>query len=334
MIWTLAIRTLLLLFFVESSWASYIKISDSNSTGSNTTTLAGTLSLVTDSNNDEQFDDISNWSIDWLAGQTNSSLNLPNEITRFYDTSLSYSNEDLFNIAVGGVYEKSQIGAVQSLGPVVTISRSWKYGHLFVREEPRKIPADRTQIQDSAETSDGGDIEVEEFKSSLGFSLTGKKKDYSQKGSKGNLADFQISQSFVELALNLNPITWLGVSALYGKYNYDKDVIAFNNLINQPAVALARGTDLVDGYSSALQGFTDYEYGLTLTFRITESSNLDIGFTKSIGVISRIWTTDTDISFNSDFSKNFGYSIGGSQSNSTDSNTASYSANASLSYFY
>ena len=129
-------------------------------------------------------------------------------------------------------------------------------------------------------------------------------------------------------------MSWLGISLLYGKYTYDRDVARFYSFLNLPIVTLARGSDLVNGFSSSLQGFADFEYGATLTFRLTEGTSLDVGFTKSQMLVERLWDTSIDVSFNSTIGENIGYSMGGSSSIPSDNSGLSNSGNISLSYYF
>ncbi len=392
MSWTLALRVFICFFISESVLASSIKILENSGPGTNTATLSGSITLSAKTEDDEKIDDISMWALDFSAGQTDSSTNGVAEVTRSYETGIVYSNEALLDITLGGMFERSQLGQVQDLGPKIVLSRSWKYGHLFVREEPRKIPPDRLKPKLKAkdlesektgavatdektespvvsentespavsentasaavsentasaavsenvnstvaeEKTESGIVD-EEFKSSFGFSFTGKKKDYLQKAPKANQQDFTIAQTHLEAALNWDPVSWLGISGLYGKYTYDKDVAGFYFLLNLPFVTTARGSDLVNGFSSSLQGFADFEYGATLTFRLTEVTSIDVGFTKSQMVVDRLWDTTYDISFNSEIGENTGYSIGGSTSVPSDNSAVNNSGNISLSYFF
>lgn len=338
MAWTLALRTVMFLFVCESVLASSLKILDTNGPGTNTATVSGSITLSTEAKDDERIDEISSWALDFSAAQTDSSSNGSLEVTKSYETGIVYSDENLFDITLGGTFEKSELGQVQDVGPKIVFSRAWKYGHLFVREEPKKIPPDRVKPKEKNESSDGEETDEvesnEDFKSSVGFSFSGKKKDYSQKAPKANQQNLTISQTFLESALNWDPSSWLGVSFLYGKYTYDKDVAGFYALLNLPFITTTRGADLVNGFSSSLQGFADFDYGATLTFRLSETSSVDVGFTKSQMLVDRLWDTTIDVSFNSGIGDSIGYSIGGSSSMPSDDSGVSSSGNVSLSYFF
>ena len=144
--------------------------------------------------------------------------------------------------------------------------------------------------------------------------------------------DFKVAQPWSQVGVDWRMIEKLLVTARYKKFNYDKDIGALINRLDNP---LAPRPIFAQAVTSTLSSFYNYEYSYGFTYTILESLDLELAQTKSENASSLVIGTDNSVVLTYTVNDEWQLALGGDQTSYDTGSTASSSSyNFSVTYTF
>lgn len=260
-----------------SSFASVVKTSFSNGGGASSYNLAVGPTLNEFKKNNLRFTDVKTLDLSVSAGLESSSLGAATETTNNYGLGFDFSHEKFSEIYLGFGYEKSQLGQIQSIGPSLSFTLHHDHNH---------------------------------YNFELG------KRNYLQKGTYADPTDWTFAQTNFGVGYTRDWGSWFTTEISATKYDYDQNISdRFNQVdsyYSNSSSLNARGSNLVDAFSSLLDGLVDYSYGLSLGLHLGALGRFEFATSKSITKVSLIWSTSYSFNWAIDLFKDWSFNFGAS----------------------